>query len=103
MSDINLDKLLKFIKSKKIATITAVDHQLDLELFKNNVVRKFEEKIRLIQGGSMAVFLFLAKKFLILFQKIIHARERTYEKSYKKKELIAFKHNFLAMYGYNLR
>ena len=96
LSDINLDKLLKFhIKSKKIATITAVRPPARFgELFiKNDVVRKFEEKNQVntgwINGGF---FIFNKKVFKFIPKKSCMLEKEPMRNLTKKKELIAFKH-----------
>ena len=49
LSDVNIRKLLNFHKNKKIATLTAVRPQQDLEQLeiKGNKVKYFKEKIKI--------------------------------------------------------
>ena len=72
VSNINLNKLVNFHKNhKKIATVTAVRPPARFgEIFMNKIgsVRKFDEKNQLKQDGLMGAFLFLTKKYLIIFQ-----------------------------------
>ena len=96
LSDINLDKLLKFhIKSKKIATITAVRPPARFgELYlKNNVVRKFEEKNQVNSGWiNGGFFIFSKKVFNFIPKKSCMLEKEPMRNLTKKKELIAFKH-----------
>ena len=98
LSDVNLDKLLKFhIKNKKIATITAVRPPARFgELFiKNDVVSKFEEKNQVNMGWiNGGFFIFNKKVFKFIPKRESMLEKETMKNLTKKKELIAFKHKF---------
>lgn len=98
LSDVNLDKLLKFhIKNKKIATITAVRPPARFgELFiKNDVVKKFEEKNQVNMGWiNGGFFIFNKKVFKFIPKRQNMLEKETMKNLTKKKELIAFKHKF---------
>ncbi len=98
LSDINLDKLLKFhLRNKKVATITAVRPPARFgELFlKKDIVKKFEEKNQVntgwINGGF---FIFNKKIFKFIPKKSCMLEKEPMNKLTKKKELIAFKHKY---------
>ena len=97
LSNVNLKKLLNFhIKSKKIATLTAVHPPVrfgELKIRKNNVL-KFEEKPESISTWINGGFFVLNYKIF----KSIRNDQTNFEKSSlellsKKKNLAAFKHN----------
>jgi glucose-1-phosphate cytidylyltransferase len=97
LSNVNLKKLLNFhIKSKKIATLTAVHPPVrfgELKIRKNNVL-KFEEKPESISTWINGGFFVLNYKIF----KSIRNDQTIFEKSSlelltKKKNLAAFKHN----------
>lgn len=97
LSNVNLRKLLNFhIKSKKIATLTAVHPPVrfgELKIRKNNVL-KFEEKPESISTWINGGFFVLNYK---IFESIRND-QTNFEKSSlellsKKKNLAAFKHN----------
>lgn len=97
LSNVNLKKLLNFhIKSKKIATLTAVHPPVrfgELKIRKNNVL-KFEEKPESISTWINGGFFVLNYK---IFESIRND-QTNFEKSSlellsKKKNLAAFKHN----------
>jgi len=98
LSDVNLDKLLKFhIKNKKIATITAVRPPARFgELFiKNDVVSKFQEKNQVNMGWiNGGFFIFNKKVFKFIPKRESMLEKETMKNLTKKKELIAFKHKF---------
>lgn len=97
LSNVNLKKLLNFhVKSKKIATLTAVHPPVrfgELKIRKNNVL-KFEEKPESISTWINGGFFVLNYKIF----KSIRNDQTIFEKSSlelltKKKNLAAFKHN----------
>ena len=61
LSDINLDKLLKFhLRNKKVATITAVRPPARFgELFEKDIVKKFEEKNQVNTGWINGGFFYI--------------------------------------------
>jgi len=98
LSDINLDKLIKFHKKhKKIATVTAVRPPIrfgELQLKKNNLVKKFEEKPQLKSGWINGGFFVLDYKVFdyIKNDQTLFEREPM-EKLAKNKNLVAYRHN----------
>ena len=98
LSDINLDKLIKFHKKhKKMATVTAVRPPIrfgELQLKKNNLVKKFEEKPQLKSGWINGGFFVLDYKVFdyIKNDQTLFEREPM-EKLAKNKNLVAYRHN----------
>lgn len=97
LSNINLDKLLKFHKkSKRLATLTSVRPPArfgEIQI-KKNLVSKFEEKPQLQKGwinGGFFVFEPGFFKFLSTRKNVMLEREPL-QKLVKKKELSAYKH-----------
>mgnify|MGYP001196539843 FL=1 len=96
VSDLNIDKLLNFLKSnKKLATITAVRPPARFGALEinNNVVVKFKEKIQSdenwINGGF---FIFEPKIFDYLKDDKTILEKQPLETLSEKKELVAYKH-----------
>ena len=96
LSNVNLKKLLKFHKkNKKLVTVTAVrpPARFGVLKFKGNLVNYFKEKSKLDEGWINGGFFVMEYKFLRFIK-----NDRTYlerqplEKTSKKKQLIAFKH-----------
>ncbi len=96
LSNIDLNKLLKFHKkNKKKITMTAVHPPArfgELEI-KNNIVKKFEEKPQLQKGWINGGFFVVEPEFLKLIGKKNVMLERSpMSKAVKTKNLAAFKH-----------
>jgi len=97
LSNINLDRLLKFHKkSKRLATLTSVHPPARFGEIqtKKNLVSKFEEKPQLQKGwinGGFFVFEPGFFKFLSIRKNVMLEREPL-QKLVKKKELSAYKH-----------
>ena len=96
LSNVNLKKLLKFHKkNKKLVTVTAVrpPARFGVLKFKGNLVNYFKEKSKLDEGWINGGFFVMESNFLRFIKD-----DRTYlerqplEKTSKKKQLIAFKH-----------
>jgi len=96
LSDINLNKLLKFhLKNNKVATITAVRPSARFgELFlRKNLVKKFEEKNQVNSGWiNGGFFIFKKKIFEFIPKKPCMLEKEPMNKLTLKKELIAYKH-----------
>ena len=97
LSNINLDRLLKFHKkSKRLATLTSVHPPARFGEIqtKKNLVSKFEEKPQLQKGwinGGFFVFEPGFFKFLSIRKNVMLEREPL-QKLVKKKELSAYEH-----------
>ena len=96
VSDINLDKLLKFhIKNKKIATLTAVHPPArfgELELSGSKLV-KFDEKPQLTKGWiNGGFFVFNSKIFNFLSNKNEMLEREPVQRLLRKKNFMAYKH-----------
>ena len=96
LSNVNIKKLLKFHKkNKKLVTVTAVrpPARFGVLKFKGNLVNYFKEKSKLDEGWINGGFFVMESNFLRFIKD-----DRTYlerqplEKTSKKKQLIAFKH-----------
>tara|TARA_X000000950_G_C13919812_1_gene662832 strand:+ start:9886 stop:10584 length:699 start_codon:yes stop_codon:yes gene_type:complete len=96
VSDINLNKVLKFhIKKKCIATLTAVKPPARFgEIYlSNNIVKKFEEKNQVNSGWINGGFFVFSKKiFNYLTNKQQMLEREPIQNLTKKNQLIAFKH-----------
>jgi glucose-1-phosphate cytidylyltransferase len=97
LSDINLNKLLKFHKiNKRKITMTAVHPPArfgELEI-DNNIVKKFEEKPQLQKGWINGGFFVVEPQFLkFIGNKNVMLERFPLTKAVKKKSLAAFKHN----------
>ena len=96
LSNVNLKKLLKFHKkNKKLVTVTAVrpPARFGVLKFNGNLVNYFKEKSKLDEGWINGGFFVMEANFLKFIK-----NDKTYlerhplEKTSKKKQLIAFKH-----------
>tara|TARA_B100001123_G_C15317402_1_gene1026651 strand:+ start:2396 stop:3088 length:693 start_codon:yes stop_codon:yes gene_type:complete len=96
LSDINLNKLLKFHrKNKKLVTLTAVrpPARFGAIKLKGNQVSYFKEKSKLDEGWINGGFFVMESKFLKFIKNDHTYLEREpLEKMSKKKQLAAFKH-----------
>ena len=96
LSDINLNKLLKFHrKNKKLVTLTAVrpPARFGAIKLKGNQVSYFKEKSKLDEGWINGGFFVMESKFLKFIKSDHTYLEREpLEKMSKKKQLAAFKH-----------
>jgi len=96
LSDINLNKLLKFHrKNKKLVTLTAVrpPARFGVIKIKGNQVSYFKEKSKLDEGWINGGFFVMESKFLKFIKNDQTYLEREpLEKMSKKKQLMAFKH-----------
>ena len=97
VSDVNLQKLVKFHKKKnKLITLTAVrpPARFGAIKIKGNKVKTFKEKSKLDEGWINGGFFVVEPKFLnfIKNDKTFLEREPL-EKASKKNQLLAFKHN----------
>lgn len=97
LSNINLNKLLKFHKkNKKKITVTAVHPPARFgELtISNNLVKKFEEKPQLQKGWINGGFFVVEPEFLkFIGKKNVMLERSPLTKAAKKKNFAAFKHN----------
>ena len=96
LSNVNLDKLLKFHKkNKKKITMTAVHPPArfgELEI-NNNIVKKFEEKPQLQKGWINGGFFVVEPEFLkFIGNKNVMLERSPMSKAVKTKNLAAFKH-----------
>ena len=96
LSNVNLDKLLKFHKkNKKKITMTAVHPPArfgELEI-NNNIVKKFEEKPQLQKGWINGGFFVVEPEFLkFIGNKNVMLERSPMKKAVKTKNLAAFKH-----------
>tara|TARA_B100001123_G_C15344266_1_gene1036293 strand:+ start:3253 stop:3945 length:693 start_codon:yes stop_codon:yes gene_type:complete len=96
VSDINLEKLLKFhIRHKKIATLTAVHPPArfgELKLKNKNIV-KFDEKPQLSKGWINGGFFVLNSKiFKYLNDKNVMFEREPVQKLIKKQNFMAYRH-----------
>ena len=97
VSDINLDKLLKFhIKNKKIATLTAVHPPArfgELELSGAKLIR-FDEKPQLTKGWiNGGFFVFNSKIFNFLGNKNEMLEREPVQRLLRSKNFMAYKHH----------
>ena len=104
LSDIDINKLLKFHKNhKKMVTVTAVRPTArfgELEINSNNLVKKFEEKPQLYEGWiNGGFFIFEPGIFDLIDNDATLLEREPLERAAKKGELMAYKHDSFAMYG----
>ena len=96
LSNVNLKKLLKFHKkNKKLVTVTAVrpPARFGVLKFNGNLVNYFKEKSKLDEGWINGGFFVMEANFLKFIENDRTFLERQpLEKTSKKKQLIAFKH-----------
>ena len=97
ISDVNIDKLLKFHKSHgKLITVTAVHPSArfgELVLDDNNIVRKFEEKPQTQKGWINGGFFVIEPDFLDLIDNEDTILEKEpLERASLSGQLMAFKH-----------
>ena len=97
LSDVNLNRLLKFHKkNKKKITVTAVHPPArfgELEINKN-LVKKFEEKPQLQKGWINGGFFVVEPQFLkFIGNKNVMLERSPLTKAVKKKNLAAYKHS----------
>jgi glucose-1-phosphate cytidylyltransferase len=97
LSNINIDKLLKFHKSHgKIATVTAVrpTARFGELLIQNDIVKSFKEKPQITEGWINGGFFVLNKKFFSLIEDDTSVLEaEPLEKAASIDELMAYKHD----------
>ena len=97
LSDVNLDKLIKFYKKKKkLVTLTAVrpPARFGTIKFKGNKVSYFKEKSSLDEGWINGGFFVMDSKFLKFVKNDETFLEREpFEKLTKKNQLSGYKHN----------
>ena len=95
LSNVNLNKLIKFHKNKKLVTLTAVRPPARFGALKirGNSVSYFKEKSKLDEGWINGGFFVIDPKFLEYIKKSSTYLEREpLEKVCKQKQLSAFKH-----------
>tara|TARA_B100001059_G_scaffold236695_1_gene289138 strand:- start:366 stop:1061 length:696 start_codon:yes stop_codon:yes gene_type:complete len=97
LSNVNLDKLVKFHKkNKKLVTLTAVrpPARFGTIKLKGNKVSYFKEKSNLDEGWINGGFFVIDSKFLKFIKNDNTFLERDpFEQLTKKKQLLGFKHN----------
>lgn len=97
LSDIDLNKLLKFHKkNKKLVTVTAVrpPARFGALKLKKNLVSYFKEKSRMDEGWINGGFFVMSHKFLKFIRNDkIYLERDPLEKITLKKELSAYRHN----------
>ena len=98
LSDIDINKLLKFHKNhKKMITVTAVRPTArfgELEINSNNLVKKFEEKPQLYEGWiNGGFFIFEPGIFDLIDNDATLLEREPLERAAKKGELMAYKHD----------
>ena len=97
MSDINLQKLLKFhINNKSIGTVTSVrpPARFGELIIKSKLVKSFKEKPQLNDGWINGGFFVFEKKFINIIdeKKNVMLERQPLETLTKKKKFFAFKH-----------
>ena len=98
LSNINIDKLLKFHKSHgKMITVTAVRPTArfgELNIAEDNSVKKFEEKPQLYEGWiNGGYFIFEPEIFDLIDGDEILLEREPLEKAAKADQLMAYKHD----------
>ncbi len=97
ISNVNLEKLLKFHKkNKKLVTLTAVrpPARFGAVKLKGNLVKYFKEKSKLDEGWINGGFFVMEPNFLKYIKDDKTFLERgPLEKMFKKKQLVAYRHS----------